>query len=137
MLAGTLCIIVGVLTDTPIKTQTKNGTPMVKARLAVTETYIDKKGQDASTTNYFDVVTYNTSVMEKLYRDGMKGSQVMISGKLTSSQRQSRDGGVFYSIGITANTVSVDNYQFADNRNALPSSNTDPAVNPESDDLPF
>ena len=115
----------GILVEDPDKGLTSYNKPFAKAVIAVTENYTTRNGEDRSTTYYFEVSAYGGDALQTL-SNAHRGQNIEVKGRLSSKEKQGRDGGKFYNYYLNASEVIVEEPQF----------NTGP-VDLMGDDLPF
>lgn len=83
---------VGVL---PVLKTFENGQSNVRFSMAINESYIDKKGQRQTETQWYNIVAWGKTA-ELVSKLVDKGSEIAIEGKLSSRSYQDKDGNTKY-----------------------------------------
>ena len=150
-------ILVGNVGGQPEIRHLENGTAVGKFSLATNESYKDKSGNWQTNTEWHDIVVWR-SLAERAEKDVHKGTMMYLEGKLTHRKWQDKDGNNRYTTEVVANYFRVLNRReqnsngngnfptAADDigntgnsfgQNPVKTSNPQPVVAPENDDLPF
>ena len=90
--------LVGRIFQEPELLETGSGIKMCKLKISV-----DKVSKEEDTTDVFDVALFRDNA-----RDDYKvGQYVAINGKLSSNNKNTKDGNTFYNISLIGNSISV------------------------------
>lgn len=98
-----VCLI-GNLTFDPDLSYTPGGTAVVKLRMAVNETWLDKDGNQVKSVLYIDVTAWKKQA-ESTAQFMKKGSSVMVTGKLQLDQWENKEGQKRSKIKVVARQV--------------------------------
>lgn len=110
-------IIMGNLTRDPESRQSKSGTAIVKAGIAVNERMPDGDGGWKEEPSFFDVVIFGKRA-DAFARFMQKGSTVLLEGKLRQSRWEDRESGA----NRSKVEIIVDNWEFAGSKQGEASS---------------
>jgi single-strand DNA-binding protein len=94
--------LIGNLGNDPEIVDLETGKKLAKFSLAVNESYKNNDGEKVESTNWFNIVAWGKSadIVEKLL---VKGSEVVIDGKLSSRSYEDKDGHKKYVTEIVLN----------------------------------
>jgi len=101
---NSLIVMGRVCADVELK-YTPSGTAVLGFRVAVDDSYFDKNKDDWVKRDYFFSVTAWAKAAEALSKRLVKGSAVIVEGKLTSRSWEAKDGTKRYAVEITASRV--------------------------------
>lgn len=96
--------ITGRLTRDPELRYTQSGVPFLNARLASNSYYRGADGEWKQETTFFGLVAWQ-GLAERCFEELRKGSAVMVSGRLQSSEWTSTDGEKRSSLEIRADRI--------------------------------
>lgn len=99
-------ILIGNLGSDPEIRYTQNGTPVASFRIATTERWKDRDGQQQEQTEWHNIVAWRR-LAEICGEYLAKGSRVYIEGKLSTRKWQDRDGNDRYSTEVVANEMKM------------------------------
>lgn len=99
-------ILIGNLGADPEIRYTQGGTPVVNFRIATTERWKDKDGQQQEQTEWHNIVAWRR-LAEICGEYLSKGSRVYIEGKLQTRKWQDQNGNDRYSTEIVANEMKM------------------------------
>lgn len=97
-------ILMGGLTRDPELRHTQGGTAITKMSLAVSEQYKNKAGENVETTCYVDIDAWGR-LGENCAQYLVKGSPVLIQGKLQFEQWEAKDGAKRSKLSVRAMDV--------------------------------
>ncbi|MEZ4986032.1 MAG: single-stranded DNA-binding protein [Saprospiraceae bacterium] len=83
--------LVGNLGKDPVKADTKNDYSVVSFSLATNETYVNKKGEKVTTTQWHRCVVFGKKG-EVIQQYARKGSRMMVQGQLRYNRYTDKDG---------------------------------------------
>lgn len=94
--------LIGNLGNDPEIVDLETGKKLAKFSLAVNESYKNSDGEKVESTNWFNIVAWGKSaeIVEKIL---VKGSEVVIDGKLSSRSYEDKDGQKKYVTEIVLN----------------------------------
>ncbi len=96
--------ITGRLTADPTLRYTQSGVPVLNARVASNSYYRGADGEWKQETTFFGLVAWQ-GLAERCFEELRKGSAVMVSGRLESSEWTTTDGEKRSSLEIRADRV--------------------------------
>jgi single-strand DNA-binding protein len=99
-------ILIGNLGADPEIRYTQSGTPVVNFRIATTERWKDKDGQQQEHTEWHNIVAWRR-LAEICGEYLSKGSRVYIEGKLQTRKWQDQNGNDRYTTEIVANEMKM------------------------------
>ncbi|MCK4772800.1 MAG: single-stranded DNA-binding protein [Candidatus Latescibacteria bacterium] len=99
-----ITIVSGRLTRTPELKYTQSGVPVLRARLANNNFYRTADGEWKREATFVGFVTWQ-ALAERCYENLQKGSAVMVTGRLNSSEWETGDGEKRSQIEIRADRV--------------------------------
>jgi len=99
-------ILIGNLGADPEIRYTQSGTPVVNFRIATTERWKDKDGQQQEQTEWHNIVAWRR-LAEICGEYLSKGSRVYIEGKLQTRKWQDQNGNDRYTTEIVANEMKM------------------------------
>lgn len=99
-------ILIGNLGVDPEIRYTQSGTPVVNFRIATTERWKDKEGQQKEQTEWHSIVAWRR-LAEICGEYLSKGSRVYIEGKLQTRKWQDQNGNDRYTTEIIANEMKM------------------------------
>lgn len=97
-------IICGNLGSDPELKNTKSGTAVCNFSVATNERWTDKRGQKQERTEWHRIVCWDR-LAETCSTYLTKGRQVLVEGKIQTSEWEDRDGNKRYTTEIVANSV--------------------------------
>jgi single-strand DNA-binding protein len=98
--------LIGNLGNNPEITNLESGKKVAKFSIAVNEFYKDKEGEKVVNTSWFNLIAWNkTAELVELLL--IKGSEVIISGKLSNSSYEDKDGVKRYITEINVNEFQL------------------------------
>jgi len=124
-------ILVGRLTRDPELKNTNSGTKLCNFTLASNRTQFVKDGENIDHVGYFDCVAWG-KLGEIISKYAVKGQRVGVDGNLHFSSWENADGKKQSRV-----TINVENFEFLDNKKSGESGQSDPAQQPNEDDIPF
>ncbi|PAP77775.1 single-stranded DNA-binding protein [Rubrivirga marina] len=99
-------ILIGNLGQDPELRYTGSGTAVCNMRLATTETYKDRDGNQVETTEWHNVVAWSR-LAEICGEYLKKGSQVYFEGQLQTRQWEDRDGNTRYTTEVKVREMTM------------------------------
>lgn len=98
--------LIGRLGIDPKTVKLESGTLKVSFSMATNEYYSDKNGERIEDTQWHNVVTFGKTaeIAEKYLK---KGSEVIVSGKLTNRQWDGKDGNKHYITEVIASQLHL------------------------------
>ena len=120
--------LIGAVGNDPEVRTVQGGAKVATLRLATTERYKDRDGNQHEDTEWHTIVIWNgkADFVEKYIR---KGANLFVSGKLRTSKWDDNDGRTRYSTEIVADNIQMLDRKQRDNAPA-------PALSNDDDDLP-
>lgn len=121
------CILLGNVGSDPEVRALQGGAKVATFRLATSERYKDRDGNQHENTEWHNIVVWNkpAEFVEKFVK---KGSAVLVEGKLTTRQWTDQSGSK-----RTITEVKADSIQLVGKRDSAPQSGDDH----DDDDIPF
>ena len=120
--------LIGAVGNDPEVRTVQGGAKVATLRLATTERYKDRDGNQHEDTEWHTIVIWNgkADFVEKYIR---KGANLFVSGKLRTRKWDDNDGRTRYSTEIVADNIQMLDRKQRDNATA-------PAQSNDDDDLP-
>lgn len=97
-------ILLGNLGADPELRMTGGGTAVLKARLATSESYLDRNKERQERTEWHRVVIWGRRA-EALSKILSKGDRILVEGSIRTSSYEDRDGNKRYNTEVVANNI--------------------------------
>ena len=128
--------LIGNLGADPDFRSTPSGTSVVSLRVATTETWNNKDGQQEQKTEWHRVVMWGK--LAEIARDYLKkGKQVYLEGRLQTSSWEDRDGQKRYTTEVVANQMLMLGGRDQDAPDMGDVGQPETVASHDEDDLPF
>ncbi len=128
--------LIGNLGADPDFRSTPSGTSVVSLRVATTESWTNKDGQQEQKTEWHKVVLWGK--LAEIARDYLKkGKQVYLEGRLQTSSWEDREGQKRYTTEVVANQMLMLGGRAQDAPDTGDVGQPETVVSHDEDDLPF
>jgi len=128
-------IMMGHLTRDPVLSYTPGGTPVVEFGMATNHKWTPPDGEAREEVCFIDCRAFGR-MAENIAKYCQKGRPLLVEGRLTFDQWESKDGSK-----RSKHRVTVGTFTFVDSKGgekpSAPSTRTDVADGPADDDIPF